>query len=65
MTITANDISRGFPDMPRKQDRTRWAVNAISSDWQGNEIVKADPGSGKTLYLEYIEIIATSPILQV
>jgi hypothetical protein len=62
MAVTANDVNRGKKDMPRPQDRAPWAVNAISADWSGNEIVKADPGSGAALYIEYIEITCVSAI---
>ncbi len=62
MAVTANDINTVKKDMPRPQDRDHWAVNAISTDWQGNEIVKADPGASKSLYLEYIVITCVSAI---
>lgn len=62
MAITTNAVNRGKSDMPRMQDRDPWAVNATTADSSGNEIVKADPGSGKSLYLEYIVITCVSAI---
>ena len=62
MAVTANDVNSGKKDMPRPQDRNHWLVNAISTDWQGNEVVKADPGAGLSLYLEHIVITCVSAI---
>lgn len=57
MAVTANDITVAGPG-----GTSKWVVNAISTDWQGNEIVKADPGSGYELHLELIVISCVSAI---
>jgi hypothetical protein len=62
MAITLNAPNRAKPVMPEEQGRTYWSANGVSADWSGNEIVKADPGAGKSLYITYLEINCVSAI---